>query len=611
MPVEAKDGLRFILTPSDDLDDPFEDQTEWPRLSCPQANQLALEFGELRIEESLTVNNAISTNQLSVIGSVTTPLTIDNSLTVNSAIATQQLSVSGAVTGSLTIENDLTVGGINASGTIQANTLNLPTTGTQIFHNTNESGTPDGDGFRLRYDNNFFGTNQDALVIEKTDGNNLDPDGGIVVVNTGNDGVVETALVIRGNGNVGIGTNSPAQKLDVSGSVNINEDLTVNGSLTTTGSLDLNGDLRLRGADIRDAGNTSRIRINDDGDLSLRASNGLNSLTIAENRNVGIITTNPQARLHIIGGSDAEPGSGGYLVVGNTNGTNLAIDDNEIMARNNGTVSNLHLQASGGNLLIQNKSPGRVGIGISNPVTTLHVRGTKNAAASMANHIAVIENTSSGSSADVLALKIGTISPGGGCNFITFKSGDRDVGSIEGTGDNNIRLKSGSGDYAEYLPRLNEGEVIEPGELVGIFGGKVTKYTQGADQVMAITNQPIVLGKAPEEQEQNLYEQVAFLGQVPIKVRGTVQSGDYIIPSGFNDGIGIAVSPHEITAEQFALIVGRAWENSEQKGVKQINAVVGLNSNSHWLSTLLQKMQMQQSEIKILKNQIQALKSPV
>ncbi|AOY79960.2 hypothetical protein BJP36_08525 [Moorena producens JHB] len=156
-------------------------------------------------------------------------LTVDDSLSVRDAIATAQLSVTDRVTGSLTIENNLTVGGLLTTTLEVSGALKLATTGTQIFHNTNASGTPTGDGFRLRYDNNFFGSNQDALVIEKTDFNNPKPDGGIAFVNTANDGVVETALVIRGSGNVGIGTNNPIQKLEVAGTVNVRDRILRNG----------------------------------------------------------------------------------------------------------------------------------------------------------------------------------------------------------------------------------------------------------------------------------------------------------------------------------------------------------------------------------------------
>ncbi|NEO47026.1 MAG: hypothetical protein F6K55_24055, partial [Moorea sp. SIO4A3] len=65
MPVEAKDGLRF-KTPSDSLDDPFENETEWPRLSCPQANQLALEFGDLRVDRNLQISGNLAVGGLSI-----------------------------------------------------------------------------------------------------------------------------------------------------------------------------------------------------------------------------------------------------------------------------------------------------------------------------------------------------------------------------------------------------------------------------------------------------------------------------------------------------------------------------------------------------------------
>jgi hypothetical protein len=96
-----------------------------------------------------------------------------------------------------------------------AGPVRLSGSGALLFHNTSASGLPTGDGFRMRYENNFFGTNKDALVIEKTDGNDADPDGGIAFVNTGNDGVFEPALVIRGDGKVGVGTFGPETSLQV------------------------------------------------------------------------------------------------------------------------------------------------------------------------------------------------------------------------------------------------------------------------------------------------------------------------------------------------------------------------------------------------------------
>ncbi|NET24634.1 hypothetical protein [Okeania sp. SIO1I7] len=132
---------------------------------------------------------------------------------------TNRLMLGSNTTEVLTVQNgNVGIGTLNPTAILDvAGALKLATTGTLIFHSTNESGTPTGDGFRLRYDSNFFGTNLDGLVIEKTDGNANNPDGGIAFVNTGNDGVERTALVIKGTGNVGIGTKNPSAKLVVTG----------------------------------------------------------------------------------------------------------------------------------------------------------------------------------------------------------------------------------------------------------------------------------------------------------------------------------------------------------------------------------------------------------
>ena len=67
--------------------------------------------------------------------------------------------------------------------------------------------------------------------------------------------------------------------------------------------------------------------------------------------NVGIGTATPAVKLHVEGGSDTAPGGGGYLVTGSTTSTNISIDNNEIMARNNGQVATLTLNANGGDIV--------------------------------------------------------------------------------------------------------------------------------------------------------------------------------------------------------------------------------------------------------------------
>ena len=92
---------------------------------------------------------------------------------------------------------------------------------TLIFRYGGESGAPTIDSFRLRYENDFFATNHDALIIEKTDGNGNSPDGGIAFVNTGQTGEVVPSLSIRGNGNVGVATIDPRERLEINGLIRI------------------------------------------------------------------------------------------------------------------------------------------------------------------------------------------------------------------------------------------------------------------------------------------------------------------------------------------------------------------------------------------------------
>lgn len=80
----------------------------------------------------------------------------------------------------------------------------------------NEQGTPSGDAFRMRFQNyTSVGPFNDFLIFEKTDGNDPDPDGGILFLNTGEDGIEEPSLVIRGTGRTGIGVLNPGAALHI------------------------------------------------------------------------------------------------------------------------------------------------------------------------------------------------------------------------------------------------------------------------------------------------------------------------------------------------------------------------------------------------------------
>lgn len=143
-----------------------------------------------------------------------------------------------------------------------------------------------------------------------------------------------------------------------------------------------------------------------------------------------------------------------------------------------------------------------------------------------------------------------------------------------------VTYSSGSADYAEWLERLNPNERISASDIVGVYGGKVSKNTTSAHQFMVISTKPAILGNVPMDGNTNNYEKVAFMGQIPVKVRGTVFVGDYILPSGLNDGYGIAVAPDKIKPSQYREIVGVAWSGSIiNNGEAMINMAIGLNNN--------------------------------
>ncbi len=146
-----------------------------------------------------------------------------------------------------------------------------------------------------------------------------------------------------------------------------------------------------------------------------------------------------------------------------------------------------------------------------------------------------------------------------------------------------VSYASGNGDYAEWLEREDHLEYLTAGDIVAVKGAKITKDLKDLEQVMVVSHKPIVLGNIPEEGKSHLGNNVAFMGQVPVKVIGPVSSGDYIVAHGEISGYGKAIHPKEMVAENFRLAVGRSWDTNLNDGPKLINTVIGVH-NGDWVN---------------------------
>lgn len=154
-----------------------------------------------------------------------------------------------------------------------------------------------------------------------------------------------------------------------------------------------------------------------------------------------------------------------------------------------------------------------------------------------------------------------------------------------------VAYESGSGDYAEWLHKADELEVLRNGDVVGVIGGRISKKFTHAERFMVVSTAPIVLGNMPKDPDQQTnMEKIAFMGQVPVRVMGAVNIGDYLLPSGRGDGLAIAVAPDKMKARDYQRIIGVAWETSDgSEFIKMINTAVGINQND--TGRLIEQMQ--------------------
>jgi hypothetical protein len=171
-----------------------------------------------------------------------------------------------------------------------------------------------------------------------------------------------------------------------------------------------------------------------------------------------------------------------------------------------------------------------------------------------------------------------------------------------------VSYQSGAGDYAEWLIKENYSESFIAGEIVGIKNGKVSKDPWGAEKVMIVSTNPIVLGNMPQPAEEANSVKIAFMGQVPARVIGPVSPGDYIIPSELGNGFGRAVNPNDMQTRDYKKVAGVAWNLLSEitPGASLVNVAVGINTNdlSEVVYNLENELQVLRSEHNQLQDQL-------
>jgi hypothetical protein len=207
---------------------------------------------------------------------------------------------------------------------------------------------------------------------------------------------------------------------------------------------------------------------------------------------------------------------------------------------------------------------------------------------------------SDGGNSDVVLRDDGSIETYDGSNrTVNIDATTGDI-SIDGTLDN-----SGA-DFAEELPVARGAAVPEAGDLVGVRGGEVSLTTEEADRVMIASTAPAVTGNVPPAGEADDARRVpvAFVGQVPARVRGSVEVGDLIVPSGRDDGTARAVPPEEYRRAEHGPIAGQAWSEKETAPVGTVTVAVGLGQSG----AVAERMDDQRDRIATLEAENEALK---
>lgn len=387
-------------------------------------------------------------------------------------------------------------------------------------------------------------------------------------------------------GAVGVGTSTPDVDFELS-KTNATMRVTSTAAGTGTSQLDLKGanpsglgSNVLGSVRFLDGSNTVRAAISSSLGLFQNPLNfivdGVTEMSLTGTGNLGVGTTLPVVKLQLVGGTDSELGSGGFLVTGETNSTNISIDNNEIMARNNGAASTLFLNNDGGDVSMC-AGGGQVGIGTSpgpaqlTVFNSLFVNGGAQPRIDVGPSGFILMDTG----ADIIltngGLEVNT--PSGGNTFFNRTATDGTLINFRNNGvaAGGIAVFGSTVSYNTFTGSHNAwtDAIIESGSLVTLTGenrrahaGPNCEPTYGVAPT-TIANDPRVMGSylsAPDTSDPASQHLVAAVGNGEMWVvetdLGDLAPGDALISS---DVRGCAMKDD---AERFAVghVVARAAE---------------------------------------------------
>ncbi|HFC29645.1 MAG TPA: hypothetical protein ENJ44_01240, partial [Oceanospirillales bacterium] len=143
------------------------------------------------------------------------------------------------------------------------------------------------------------------------------------------------------------------------------------------------------------------------------------------------------------------------------------------------------------------------------------------------------------------------------------------VGNVTADGT----ITGGGADFAEYFPTVEKD--LQKAEVVALKSGKLSRNTNKAERLFVISTKPAFIGNKTHN-DSSLQALVALTGQVPVKVKGKVRVGDWLMATGDNDGQARAIKSSELNHIDYCQIIGQALENDKQG---KVLALVGMPAN--------------------------------